>query len=100
SGVQSTSTLFVLPVPCGRLTVPRIAWSAFLGSTPKRRCISTELSNFVAFTSLTRAEASLSEYTLLLSILVFETFLFLVIAIFFQFLEVKINFPMVLYHQQ
>jgi len=39
-----------------------MAWSAFLGSTPKRMCKSTEASNLVMFTSFTSVEASFNEY--------------------------------------
>ena len=35
----------------GSVTVPRIAWSAFLGSTPRRMCRSTEASNWCWFVS-------------------------------------------------
>src|SRR5205809_643696 len=48
-----TSTRTFLPVPCGRLTVPRTIWSACLGSTPRRTAMSTDSSNLayaVAFT--------------------------------------------------
>ena len=40
-----TSTRIVLPVPWGRLTVPRTTWSACLGSTPRRTATSTDSSN-------------------------------------------------------
>ncbi len=35
-----TATRTDLPVPCGRTTVPRTIWSAWRGSTPRRRCAS------------------------------------------------------------
>ena len=35
SPVAKTRTRAVLPVPCGRLTVPRTIWSALRGSTPR-----------------------------------------------------------------
>jgi hypothetical protein len=77
SGGQSTNTFFVLPVPCGSVTVPRIAWSAFLGSTPSRIWRSTEASNFVMLTCFTNADASLREYALFFSSLPSAVFLFL-----------------------
>ena len=42
-----TMTRLVLPVPCGRTTVPRTSWSAWRGSTPRRRCASTVPSNLL-----------------------------------------------------
>ncbi len=41
SPAANTATLTVLPVPCGRLTVPRTIWSALRGSTPSRIATST-----------------------------------------------------------
>ena len=41
-----TATRTVLPVPLGRLTVPRTIWSAWRGSTPRLTAISTVSSNF------------------------------------------------------
>jgi len=41
-----TSTRTFLPVPFGKLTVPRTTWSACLGSTPSRTATSTDSSNF------------------------------------------------------
>src|SRR5437868_14326375 len=55
-------------------------------------CRSTELSNFVVFTSLTSVDASLREYALLLSTLVFATFLFFVIIVY-KFEVDKLVFP-------
>jgi hypothetical protein len=46
SPVANTRTRAVLPVPCGRLTVPRTIWSALRGSTPRRMTTSTVSSNF------------------------------------------------------
>ena len=37
SPLANTATRRVLPVPCGRLTVPRTIWSAWRGSTPSER---------------------------------------------------------------
>ena len=42
-----TMTRVVLPVPCGRTTVPRTSWSAWRGSTPRRRWASTVPSNLL-----------------------------------------------------
>ncbi len=41
SPTANTMTRAVLPVPCGRLTVPRTIWSALRGSTPRRMATST-----------------------------------------------------------
>src|ERR1700724_2673923 len=49
SAGANTSPRAVLPVPFGRLTVPRTIWSCFRGSTPSRRFTSTVGSNFVTF---------------------------------------------------
>src|SRR5680860_1494798 len=46
SPVAKTRTRAVLPVPWGRLTVPRTIWSALRGSTPRRMATSTVSSNF------------------------------------------------------
>ena len=46
SAFAKTSTRAVLPVPCGRLTVPRTIWSALRGSTPRHITTSTVSSNF------------------------------------------------------
>jgi len=42
----------VLPVPFGRLTVPRTIWSCLRGSTPSRSATSTVGSNFVTWPDL------------------------------------------------
>jgi pyruvate/2-oxoglutarate dehydrogenase complex dihydrolipoamide acyltransferase (E2) component len=52
SPVAKTMTRAVLPVPCGRLTVPRTIWSALRGSTPRRMATSTVASYFVVEVSL------------------------------------------------
>src|SRR3972149_5897143 len=64
-GLVSTRTLTALPIPWGRATVPLIAWSAFLGSTPSRTAISTDSLNFAVAVSFTSATASSMEYFLL-----------------------------------
>src|SRR5680860_489526 len=46
SPLAKTRTRAVLPVPWGRLTVPRTIWSALRGSTPRRMATSTVSSNF------------------------------------------------------
>src|SRR5680860_1423794 len=46
SALAKTRTRAVLPVPWGRLTVPRTIWSALRGSTPRRMATSTVSSNF------------------------------------------------------
>ena len=49
----NTTTRTVLPVPCGRETVPRTCWSAFFTSIPRLAISSMVSSNFaVAFFSL------------------------------------------------
>ncbi len=45
-------------------TVPRIAWSAFLGSTPRRTAMSTDSANFAVAVSFTSATASSIVYSL------------------------------------
>src|SRR3954466_5355252 len=64
-----TSTRAVLPVPCGRLTVPRTIWSALRGSTPSRNPTSTVASNLVGEVSLASLTASAGLYRASLSIL-------------------------------
>ena len=49
-----TTTRAVLPVPCGRDTVPRTIWSALRGSTPRRKTTSTVASNLVIEVDLAR----------------------------------------------
>src|SRR5215469_2830479 len=63
SPVANTSTRAVLPVPCGRLTVPRTIWSALRGSTPRRSATSTVGSNFVVDVFLASATASAGVYS-------------------------------------
>ena len=53
-----TITRAVLPVPCGRLTVPRTIWSALRGSTPSRIATSTVASYLVVEVSLASRAAS------------------------------------------
>ena len=57
----NTKTRAVLPVPCGRFTVERIAWSAFLGSTPSTKATSTDASYFVTDVSLASFIAAVGE---------------------------------------
>jgi hypothetical protein len=52
SPTANTATRAVLPVPCGRLTVPRTIWSALRGSTPRRMATSTVASCFFDEVSL------------------------------------------------
>ncbi len=52
SPTANTATRAVLPVPCGRLTVPRTIWSALRGSTPSRMATSTVASCLVDEVSL------------------------------------------------
>ncbi len=56
--VANTMTRAVLPVPCGRMTVPRTIWSALRGSTPSFSATSTVESNFAEPVSFARATAS------------------------------------------
>ena len=58
SPVANTMTVAVLPVPCGRFTVPRTIWSALRGSTPSRIATSTVASILVLPVSFARAAAS------------------------------------------
>jgi hypothetical protein len=53
-----TATRTDLPVPLGRLTVPRTIWSAWRGSTPRFIAISTLSSNLAMARSLIRDTAS------------------------------------------
>ncbi len=57
SPTAKTSTLAVLPVPCGRFTVPRTIWSALRGSTPSLIATSTAESNFVVAVFLVKSTA-------------------------------------------
>src|SRR5690242_19309159 len=50
-----TSTVFDLPIPCGKTSVPRTSWSALRGSTPSQTVNSTVSSNFANAISLTLA---------------------------------------------
>ena len=59
--VANTMTRAVLPVPCGRMTVPRTIWSALRGSTPSLSATSTVESIFFDPVSRTTATASLGE---------------------------------------
>ncbi len=56
--VAKTMTRAVLPVPCGRMTVPRTIWSALRGSTASFSATSTVESNFAEPVSFARATAS------------------------------------------
>src|SRR5699024_3211730 len=56
-------TRAVLPVPLGRLTVPRTIWSALRGSTPRRIETSTEASNLAGEDFCARRSASSGVYT-------------------------------------
>ncbi|MNR10459.1 hypothetical protein D3C85_1267120 [compost metagenome] len=58
SPVAKTRTRATLPVPCGRLTVPRTIWSALRGSTPRRKATSTVASNLDGLVSLASVTAS------------------------------------------
>jgi hypothetical protein len=62
-----TITFAVLPVPCGRLTVPRTIWSALRGSTPSRIATSTVASYLVVEVSLASRAASSGAYSRVLS---------------------------------
>src|SRR5215469_15388500 len=62
SPVANTSTRAVLPVPLGRLTVPRTIWSCLRGSTPRRRLTSTVGSNLVTWVALASSTASAGLY--------------------------------------
>src|SRR4051812_3793448 len=62
SPVAKTRTRAVLPVPCGRFTVPRTIWSALRGSTPRRMATSTVASNLLGEVSFARRTASSGAY--------------------------------------
>src|SRR5215813_12218673 len=62
SPVAKASTRAVLPVPWGRLTVPRTIWSALRGSTPSRSATSTVGSNLAGEVFLASATASAGLY--------------------------------------
>ena len=55
--VAKTMTRATLPVPWGRLTVPRTIWSALRGSTPSRKATSTVASYLATEVSLARRTA-------------------------------------------
>ena len=50
--LAKTRTVTFLPVPLGRTTVPRTAWSLLVGSTPRRKATSAVASNLVVGLSL------------------------------------------------
>ena len=56
--VANTMTRAVLPVPWGRMTVPRTIWSALRGSTASFSATSTVESNFAEPVSFASATAS------------------------------------------
>ncbi|MDF2667666.1 MAG: hypothetical protein K0R81_3516 [Microbacterium sp.] len=56
--LAKTMTRAVLPVPWGRMTVPRTIWSALRGSTESFSATSTVESNFFEPVSFARATAS------------------------------------------
>ena len=56
----NTVTRVVRPVPCGSTTVPRTSWSAWRGSTPRRRCASTVASNLAVDSFGSSSAASFS----------------------------------------
>ena len=64
SPTANTTTRAVLPVPCGRLTVPRTIWSALRGSTPSRIATSTVASCFFEDVSLASLTAWSGVYRL------------------------------------
>src|SRR5271167_1983122 len=64
SPTANTTTRAVLPVPCGRLTVPRTIWSALRGSMPSRIATSTVASCLVDDVSLASLAASSGVYRL------------------------------------
>ncbi|SKV61799.1 Uncharacterised protein [Mycobacteroides abscessus subsp. abscessus] len=63
SPTAKTMTRAVLPVPCGRFTVPRTIWSALRGSTPRRIATSTVASYFFEEVSLANFVASRGVYS-------------------------------------
>src|SRR6476660_1853010 len=63
SPTANTATRAVLPVPCGRFTVPRTIWSALRGSTPSRIATSTVASCFLDDVSLASFAASSGVYS-------------------------------------
>src|ERR1700747_2508357 len=67
SPTANTATRAVLPVPCGRLTVPRTIWSALRGATPSRIATSTVASCLVDDVSLASLAACSGVYRLVRS---------------------------------
>src|SRR4051794_15350530 len=63
SPAAKTMTRAVLPVPCGRLTVPRTIWSALRGSTPRRMATSTVASYVVGDVCLASVAAASGLYS-------------------------------------
>ena len=63
-----TATVTDLPVPCGRLIVPRSCWSAWRTLTPRRRCTSTVGSKRVSSCDLMSRTAWSGWYTRSVSI--------------------------------
>src|ERR1700739_790153 len=62
SPTANTATRAVLPVPCGRLTVPRTIWSALRGSRPIGTAPSTVASSLADAVSLASLAASSGVY--------------------------------------
>ena len=60
SPLANTSTRTLLPVPCGRTTVPRTFWSAWRGSTPSFTASSTVSSNLAAPSAATSVRTASS----------------------------------------
>jgi len=56
-----------LPLPWGRVIVPRTSWSLYFGSIPKWKWISTDGSNLTVFVRSRRSTASSSVYNFLSS---------------------------------
>src|SRR5665647_2741050 len=68
SPVAKTRTRAVLPVPCGRFTVPRTIWSALRGSTPTRNATSIVASYVVVDVFFASRIASSGAYSRVRSI--------------------------------
>jgi hypothetical protein len=62
SPTANTPTRTDLPVPWGNATVPRIAWSFFRGSTPRRNATSIVSSNFASGSDFRILIASAGRY--------------------------------------
>ena len=58
------NTFTVLPVPCGRTTVPLTCWSACLGSTPSLNATSTVSLNLAVLVFKTNSKASFTSLKL------------------------------------